>query len=84
MTSDRGIFGLAKLKVVAAVLGVLTASLLGAVAFGVLGAPSVEAVDNEFGEVTEETTVIHTDLVINNPNPVGVRLGDTQINYTVR
>ncbi|WP_336134812.1 LEA type 2 family protein [Natronomonas amylolytica] len=84
MTSDRGILGLAKLKVAAAVLGVLTASLLGAVAFGVLGAPSVEAVDNEFGEVTQETTVIHTDLVVNNPNPIGVRLGDTQINYTVR
>ncbi|MFT4884651.1 MAG: LEA14-like dessication related protein, partial [Natronomonas sp.] len=84
MTSDRGIFGFAKLKVAAAVLGVLTASLLGAVAFGVLGAPSVEAVDNEFGEVTQETTVIHTDLVVNNPNPIGIRLGDTQINYTVR
>ncbi|QLD85230.1 LEA type 2 family protein [Natronomonas halophila] len=84
MTWDRGLLGLAKLKVAAAVLGVLTVSLVGAAAFGVIGAPSVEAVDNEFGEVTNETTVIHTDLVVNNPNPIGVQLGDTRINYTVR
>jgi LEA14-like dessication related protein len=84
MTWDRGLLGLAKLKVVAAALGVLTVSLVGAAAFGVIGAPSVEAVDNEFGEVTNETTVIHTDLVINNPNPIGVQLGSTRINYTVR
>lgn len=84
MTSDRGLLGLAKLKLAAAVIGILTVSIVGAVAFGVVGAPSVEAVDNEFGEVTNETTVIHTDLTINNPNPIGIRLGDTQINYTVR
>jgi LEA14-like dessication related protein len=84
MTSDRGLLGFAKLKVAAAVVGVLAASLVGAVAFGAIGAPSVEGVDNGFGEVTEETTVINTNLTIYNPNPVGVQLGGTTINYTVR
>ena len=56
-----------------------TAYLLGAV-----GAPAVVAVENRFGEVTDETTVIETDLVVNNPNPVGVTLGGTTVDYTVR
>ncbi len=73
-----------RLKVAGAVVGVLVASLVGAVALGVLGTPAVEAVDNRFGEVDNETTVIDTDLVVDNPNPVGVQLGNTTINYTVR
>jgi LEA14-like dessication related protein len=56
-----------------------TAALLGSV-----GAPAVVAVENRFGEVTNETTEIGTDLVVNNPNPVGVTLGGTTVDYTVR
>ncbi|MFB6117654.1 LEA type 2 family protein, partial [Halosegnis sp.] len=69
-----------------AVVGIVAVGGLlgGAVALGVVGAPSVVAVDNAFGEVTNETTVVETDLVVNNPNPVGVQLGDTSIVYTVR
>ena len=84
MRPEFGPVGAARLKVAAAVVGLLVASLVGAVAVGVLGAPAVEDVQNRFGDVTDETTVIHTDLVVHNPNPIGVRLGDTRIDYTVR
>jgi len=84
MTSDRGQLGVANLKIAVAVVGVLVASAVGAVALGVVGAPTVEDVENRFGDVDDQTTVIHTDLVVNNPNPIGVQLGDTEINYTVR
>ena len=78
------IFTARRLKIAGAVVGVLVASLAGAFALGVLGTPTVEAVDNRFGEVDNETTVVLTDLVVNNPNPIGVQRGSTTINYTVR
>ncbi|MCG1002640.1 MULTISPECIES: LEA type 2 family protein [Halobacterium] len=55
----------------------------GAFVGGFVGVPSVEQIDNEFGAVNETQTEIRTDLVIHNPNPVGVRLGGTSVNYTV-
>ena len=75
--------GVGTLKVVVAALGVLTASVGGAFALGLVGAPAVTAVENRFGDVTNETTVIRTDLVVDNPNPIGVQLGGTTVNYTV-
>lgn len=64
------------LLVVAAVVG-------GAFALGVLGVPSVAGVNNSFGDVTNETTVVETDLVVSNPNPIGVGLDGVSIDYTV-
>lgn len=55
----------------------------GAFAAGLLGVPSVAAMNNTFGEVTNETTTIETDLVVSNPNPVGIGLDDVSVNYTV-
>lgn len=55
----------------------------GAFALGVVGAPSVGGVENRFGEVTNETTVIESDLTVRNPNPVGVDLGGVTIDYGV-
>jgi LEA14-like dessication related protein len=75
--------GLGTLRVVLVALGLVTASVGGAFALGVVGAPSVQTVENRFGDVTNRTTVIETDLVVNNPNPVGVQLGGTTIDYTV-
>jgi LEA14-like dessication related protein len=72
-----------RLKAAVSALLVVTASIGGAVALGVLGTPGVAAVENRFGPVDQETTVIETDLVVDNPNPVGVTLGDTTVNYTV-
>jgi LEA14-like dessication related protein len=77
---DRAI---ARVKAVLAAIGVVTASLGGAFALGLVGAPSVVGVENRFGDVNQDRTMILTDLTVNNPNPIGVRLGDTTVNYTV-
>ncbi|WP_058366818.1 LEA type 2 family protein [Haloparvum sedimenti] len=68
--------------VVLALLGV-GVTIGGAFAVGVIGAPSVVGVDNGFGDVTEGTTEIETNLTVNNPNPLGVRLGGLTIDYEV-
>ncbi|QPV61818.1 LEA type 2 family protein [Halosimplex litoreum] len=45
---------------------------------GIVGAPSAGLVDRgDWGEVTDERTEIVTTVWVNNPNPVGVSLGDT-------
>jgi LEA14-like dessication related protein len=58
---------------------------LGGLAFalGLVGVPSVLGVENAFGPVNDTTTTIETDLRVNNPNPVGVRLGGVGIDYGV-
>ncbi|WP_435115274.1 LEA type 2 family protein [Halolamina sp. C58] len=71
------------LKIAAAVFGVLTLSVGGAWAVGIIGAPSVVGVDNGFGPVNESTTTIESEIVVNNPNPFGVRLGGLTIDYAV-
>ena len=71
------------LKVAAAVVGLLTLSVGGAWAAGIIGAPSVAGVDNAFGPVNESTTTIESELTINNPNPFGVRLGGLTVDYAV-
>ncbi len=73
-----------KLKLAGGVVGLLVVLLVGGVALGVLGAPSVDSVDNRFGEVSNETTMVHTDIVVSNPNPIGVQLGETEIAYRIR
>jgi len=55
----------------------------GAVVTGVVGVPSVASMDNDFGEITDDTTAVNTEIVVHNPNPLGVRLGDTTVNYSV-
>jgi LEA14-like dessication related protein len=71
------------LRVAATVIGSLVAVVALAVLFGVLGVPGVGAVQNSFGPVNATTTTIETDLVVTNPNPIGVSLGGVTINYTV-
>lgn len=65
---------------------VLALVVLVAVAFaaGVFGVPSVEEVDNEFGDVNQSTTEIETDVVVSNPNPVGTDPLGVSIGYSVR
>lgn len=72
-------------KVGIAIAGVvvLLAALGGAFALGVVGAPSVQSIDNRFSGVNETTTTIGTDLTVNNPNPVGVNLGGVDVEYTI-
>lgn len=80
MGGDRGLS--TALMVVAAVI-MLVLSVVGAYAVGLVGAPKVVDVENRFGAVNSETTVVETDLIVNNPNPIGVQLGGTTVNYTV-
>ncbi|QCC48947.1 LEA type 2 family protein [Halobellus limi] len=55
----------------------------GAFAAGVIGVPSVAGVENTFGPVDENTTVVETDLTVSNPNPVGASLGGLTVDYEV-
>jgi LEA14-like dessication related protein len=65
-------------------VGVLASAVAGgAVVSGVVGAPSVVGVSNHFAGVSEERTTIATELVVNNPNPVGASLGDVSVSYAV-
>ena len=79
----KGIFLGSTLRIVGTVL--LSIVLLVAIGFllGIFGVPSVEAVENQFGDVNESTTVIETDLLVNNPNPMGLKLGGSTLEYSV-
>ncbi|WP_281193873.1 LEA type 2 family protein [Halorubrum sp. F4] len=77
-----GVLG-GKLRIALVGLLVVGAAVGGAFALGILGVPSVAAIDNTFGDVTNETTTIETDLVVSNPNPVGATFDDVAVNYTV-
>ncbi|WP_158056713.1 LEA type 2 family protein [Halorussus halophilus] len=61
-------------------LVVLVGAAFGA---GFLGTPSVTGTQNSFGDVTNETTVIHTNLTVENPNPLGLDLGGVTVSYEV-
>lgn len=64
-------------------VGGLVALLALAFVLGFIGVPQVESIDNQFGEVTNSTSEIQTTITVNNPNPVGIILGGTTIDYTV-
>ncbi|ELZ36311.1 Water stress and Hypersensitive response domain protein [Halorubrum saccharovorum DSM 1137] len=72
-----------KLRIALVGVLVVVGAVGGAFVLGILGVPSVAAVDNTFGDVTNETTEIETDLVVSNPNPVGIGLDGVSVNYTV-
>jgi LEA14-like dessication related protein len=72
-----------KVRVAAMTLLVLASSVGGAYTLGAIGAPSVTGVDNEFGPVDGNETVVYTDLVVENPNPVGASLNGLSVDYTV-
>lgn len=72
-----------KLRIAGTVLGALVVSLVAAAALGLVGVPSVESVDNRFGDVDENTTVVVTDVTVDNPNPVGTGWLDASLDYTV-
>ena len=55
----------------------------GLIALGVVGTPAVDDVSNTFGEVTEDETVIKTDILIENPNPIGLGLDAAEVTYSV-
>jgi len=72
-----------KLRIFLLVL-VATGGLIGGgFALGVLGAPAVNGVQNDFGNVTEDETTIVTNVSVQNPNPIGLSLGGVTIDYQV-
>lgn len=70
-------------RAIVAAVGLLVVIVGGAFVLGLIGSPTVEDAQNRFGPVTDEETYILTDLVVNNPSPVNVRLGGTSVTYTV-
>ncbi|MBV0903156.1 LEA type 2 family protein [Haloarcula salina] len=72
-----------RLKLAGVLVVVSVAVLGGGVALGVLGTPSVAAVDNHFAGVSNQTTTVATNLTVSNPNPVGVQLGGLSVTYSV-
>lgn len=53
-------------------LGVVALLATVLVATGVIAQPTVESIDNEWGEATNETTQIETHVRVDNPNPIGI------------
>ncbi|MGM0591063.1 MAG: LEA type 2 family protein [Halobacteriota archaeon] len=72
-----------KLRVGLVVLVALALVLVGAVATGVAGTPTVTGVDNEITGVNQTSTVIESDVHVRNPNPVGARFGGLTVDYAV-
>ncbi|QSG04874.1 LEA type 2 family protein [Halapricum desulfuricans] len=52
-------------------LGVVAMLVTVLVATGVLAQPTVESIDTQWGDVTNETTQIETQARVDNPNPIG-------------
>ncbi|AQL43834.1 hypothetical protein BV210_14470 [Halorientalis sp. IM1011] len=73
-----------KARIAGSVGGGLVVLVVLAFLVGVIGVPGVGAVENRFAGVNNSTTVVETDMTVTNPNPVGVSLSDTTVNYTVR
>lgn len=73
------------LAAVFAVLVVTSTGLAAAVTSGVISVerPTVEGVESDWGEVTNDTTEIRTNVTVDNPNRVGVP-GVVGIDYDVR
>lgn len=69
----------------AAMVVVVLGGVVGATAtMGVFGTPQIESVNNSFGDVNETTTTIETELIVNNPNPIGADLGSVSVDYGIR
>jgi len=72
-----------KPRIAGSAAGGLVVLVVLAFLLGVVGVPGVGAVENRFAGVNNSTTVVETDMTVTNPNPVGVSLSDTTVDYTV-
>lgn len=82
MDASALLFG-SKIRAAVTVVAGLGLVVGGAFFAGFLGVPTVERIDNRFGAVNETDTAIETDLVVHNPNPIEIRLGQLSVNYMV-
>jgi len=76
------LFG-SKLRIGAVLVAGLAGVVVAAYLLGFLGVPSVTGVENRFGETNESTTVIETELGVQNPNPVGTGFLGVSAEYEV-
>lgn len=74
---------LSRVKLAGIAVGAVVAILVLAYLFGVIGAPSVESMDNQWGDVDDERIEIETELEVHNPNPVGLSHGIDSANYSL-
>jgi LEA14-like dessication related protein len=81
MVSSR-LFG-SKIRVALLFALVVVAAVGGAFTLGVIGKPSLEGIENRFGGVNETTTVVESELVVSNPNPVGADLQNLTAEYAI-
>lgn len=65
-----------------AVLGVV-GLVVGGFLLGALGVPSVAGLQNDFGDVSQNTTTVESNLTVTNPNPIGVSLGGVTVDYAI-
>lgn len=61
----------------------LAVVLVGLVATGVLAQPTVESIESDWGNVSDERTEIRTTVVAQNPNPIGIP-GVLDVSYEAR
>ncbi|AFK18908.1 hypothetical protein E6P09_08990 [Haloferax mediterranei ATCC 33500] len=72
-----------RLRTALVVLLLVGAGVGGAYATGIIGAPSVDGVDNRFASVNQTTTVIGTDIRVSNPNPISANLSGLSVDYAI-
>jgi LEA14-like dessication related protein len=75
--------GIGTVGIVFVVLLVLIAGIVAAVVVGPLGTPSVSGVSNHFSGVTVSETTVVSEVVVDNPNPVGLGTDDLTVAYAV-
>ncbi|MFC7240504.1 LEA type 2 family protein [Saliphagus sp. GCM10025317] len=79
----RSLFFGSAFRIAGTLVLAIAVTIGGAFGAGVLGVPTLESMDNEFGDVDDERTEILTDLTIHNPNPIGLGSADVDANYDV-
>jgi LEA14-like dessication related protein len=80
---ETGRYTNAAIALLVAVL-LLVASVAGAFASGFLGVPSVVASESRFANVNESTTTIRTEVLVENPNPIGFDRSNATITHAIR
>ena len=68
----------------AAVLALVVLVAVGGAAVLAVERPTVEGTESRFAGVNDSTTLVTTELVVANPNPVGVSLGNATVDHSVR
>ncbi|MFC4248863.1 LEA type 2 family protein [Natribaculum luteum] len=84
MTTTTSILFGSKLRTVVTIALSLVVVIAGAFVVGLVGVPTVERVDGEFGAVNDSHTEVRATLTVDNPNPIGTRAVDVTADYVVR